>query len=98
MKRKGRFPTVREIEAGTGIARPTVQRYLTAMRESGEIEYNGIRGVRTMAMSKARRETAAVGMVGVVACGSNDIGWAGNTVKHWSHSRSTVCSVTVYGI
>ena len=41
-EKDGRSPTVREIEAGTGITRPTVQRYLTAMRESGEIEYNGV--------------------------------------------------------
>lgn len=69
-EKDGRSPTVREIEAGTGITRPTVQRYLTAMRESGEIEYNGIRGVRTMVMNKTDRETAAVGMIGVVACGT----------------------------
>ena len=68
-EKEGRSPTVREIEAGTGITRPTVQRYLTAMRESGEIEYNGIRGVRTMVMSKTDRETASVAMIGAVACG-----------------------------
>lgn len=67
---EGRSPTVREIESGTGITRPTVQRYLTAMREGGEIEYNGIRGVRTMSMSKTARETAAVALVGQVACGT----------------------------
>ena len=69
-EQEGRSPTVREIEAGTGITRPTVQRYLTTMRESGEIEYNGIRGVRTMVMSKTDRETAAVAMIGTVACGT----------------------------
>lgn len=69
-EKEGRSPTVREIEAGTGITRPTVQRYLTAMRESGEIEYNGIRGIRTMAMSKTDRETASVAMIGAVACGT----------------------------
>lgn len=69
-EKEGRSPTVREIESGTGITRPTVQRYLTAMRESGVIEYNGIRGVRTTAMSKTARETAAVALVGQVACGT----------------------------
>ena len=69
-EKEGRSPTVREIESGTGITRPTVQRYLTAMRESGEIEYNGIRGVRTITMSKTARETAAVALVGQVACGT----------------------------
>ena len=69
-EKEGRSPTVREIESGTGITRPTVQRYLTSMRENGEIEYNGIRGVRTMTMSKTARETAAVALVGQVACGT----------------------------
>ena len=69
-EKEGRSPTVREIETGTGITRPTVQRYLTAMRESGEIEYNGIRGVRTMVMNKTNRETASVAMVGAIACGT----------------------------
>ena len=69
-EKEGRSPTVREIESGTGITRPTVQRYLTAMRESGEIEYNGIRGVRTMSMSKTTRETTSVALVGAIACGS----------------------------
>jgi len=66
----GRSPTIREIEAGTGISRPTVQRYLTEMRERGEIEYNGVRGVRTQLMSKTTYETAAVGLVGDIACGA----------------------------
>lgn len=69
-EKEGRSPTVREIESGTGITRPTVQRYLTAMRESGEIEYNGIRGVRTMSMSKTARESTAVALVGAIACGT----------------------------
>lgn len=69
-EKEGRSPTVREIESGTGITRPTVQRYLTSMRENGEIEYNGIRGVRTITMSKTARETAAVALVGQVACGA----------------------------
>ena len=69
-EKEGRSPTVREIESGTGITRPTVQRYLTSMHENGEIEYNGIRGVRTITMSKTARETAAVALVGQVACGT----------------------------
>jgi len=69
-EKDGRSPTVREIEVGTGITRPTVQRYLTAMRESGEIEYNGVRGVKTQLMSKTTYETASVAMVGDIACGT----------------------------
>lgn len=36
-------PSVREIAAGTGILKTAVQRYLTDMKEHGEIEYNGRR-------------------------------------------------------
>jgi len=51
--RFGRSPTVREIEAGTGIPRSTVQRYLAAMQAEGEIEYDGVRSVRTRRMGRA---------------------------------------------
>jgi len=39
----GRSPSTREIESGTQISRPTVQRYLKALQERGEIEYGGHR-------------------------------------------------------
>ncbi|MBR4895257.1 MAG: hypothetical protein IKZ41_02435, partial [Clostridia bacterium] len=42
----GHGPSTRDIEAGTGIQRITVQRYLQAMKESGEIEYGGRRGTK----------------------------------------------------
>ena len=58
------------VEAGTGIARPTVQRYLSAMRESGEIEYNGRRGIETEFTKKINAETTNVGLVGSIACGA----------------------------
>ena len=38
-------PTVRDIAAGTGISKTSVQRYLTDMKEHGEIEYNGRSGI-----------------------------------------------------
>ena len=41
------FPTVRDIAAGTGIPFATVHRYLTAMQESGEVEYEGRRSAST---------------------------------------------------
>jgi len=68
--RFGRSPTVREIEAGTGIPRSTVQRYLAAMQAEGEIEYDGVRSVRTRRMGKAGSETASVPLVGAIACGA----------------------------
>ena len=40
-------PTVRDIAAGTGISKTSVQRYLTDMKEHGEIEYNGRRSIGT---------------------------------------------------
>ena len=36
-----RTPSIREIEAGTGISRPMVQRYLVDMDEKGVIKYKG---------------------------------------------------------
>ena len=47
-----------------------MQRYLTAMREKGEIEYNGVRSVRTQLMRKTAYETRAIPLVGAVACGT----------------------------
>ena len=43
----GRSPSTRDIESGTGISRPTVQRYLREMCSRGEIEYDGHRGIVT---------------------------------------------------
>jgi repressor LexA len=65
----GRSPSIRDIEKGTGITRPTVQRYLVSMRENGEIEYGGVRSAVTEKMRKDSRETVMVGLVGSIACG-----------------------------
>ncbi len=46
----GETPTVRDIAAGTGIAVTSVHRYLSAMKEDGELEYNGRRSVNTRRM------------------------------------------------
>ena len=46
----GETPTVRDIAAGTGIAVTSVHRYLSAMKENGELEYNGRRSVSTRRM------------------------------------------------
>ena len=42
-----KVPSVREIEKGTGIPLATVHRCLIAMKEAGELSYNGYRSVRT---------------------------------------------------
>ena len=65
----GKSPSTREIEAGTGIQRITVQRYLTAMKENGEIEYGGRRGTKN-AVAKTIGESVMVPVYGTIKCGS----------------------------
>ena len=64
----GRGPSTRDIEAGTGIQRITVQRYLQAMKENGEIEYGERRGTRN-AFSRTIGEDVLVPCYGTVKCG-----------------------------
>ena len=64
----GRVPSVRDITAGTGIATTTVHRYLCAMNESGELDYNGRRNIGTARTAK-EKEHFAVPVLGSVACG-----------------------------
>ena len=65
----GRAPSTREIEGGTGISRPTVQRYLREMSERGEIEYDGHRGIITDYMRGAAEGTSPVLMGNSIPCG-----------------------------
>ena len=65
----GRSPSTREIEGGTGISRPTVQRYLREMCERGEIEYDGHRGIITDYMRGAAEGTSPVLMGNSIPCG-----------------------------
>lgn len=67
----GRSPSTREIEHGTGISRPTVQRYLKELCERGEIEYDGHRGIITEYM-KEMNETCRVEMGNSIPCGPLD--------------------------
>lgn len=67
---QGISPTVREIERDTRIPRATVQRYLDDLRESGEIEYNGRRGIATEQTRKVNKEVVSVALVGTIACGT----------------------------
>ena len=41
----GRSPSTREIEKAVGVSRATVQRYLTALQERGDIGFDGGRGI-----------------------------------------------------
>lgn len=65
----GRSPSTREIEGGTGISRPTVQRYLREMEERGEIGYDGHRGIVTDYMRDAAGSTSRVLMGNSIPCG-----------------------------
>ena len=70
----GRSPSTREIEQGTGISRPTVQRYLRELCERGEIEYDGHRGIVTDYMRGASEGTSPVLMGNSIPCGAlNDV-------------------------
>ena len=61
-------PTIREIAAGTGISRAMVQRYMAAMRESGEIEYSR-RNVSTEFTKRLDRAQVTVPRLGRISCG-----------------------------
>ena len=65
----GHGPSTRDIEAGTGIQRITVQRYLQAMKENGEIEYGERRGTRN-AFSKTIGESVLAPCYGTIKCGA----------------------------
>lgn len=65
----GQSPTVREIAVELGVGKSTVQRYLERLRDSGEIEYDGRRGIKTQVTQKVNTEAVNVGLVGEVSCG-----------------------------
>lgn len=67
----GEIPTVRDISANTGIAVTTVHRYLTALKESGELEYNGRRSIATKRMSMEQPQHS-MPVLGYVRCGPGE--------------------------
>lgn len=93
---RGMAPTIREIESGTGIPRPTVQRYLASMRDSGEIEYNGgrrrIETERTQKIADAGYVSVAV--VGSVACGP--LGFAEENIEEYIRLPSSFVGEGTY--
>ena len=64
----GRSPSTREIEKAVGVSRATVQRYLTALQERGEIEYDGHRGIVTPEM-REMTESNRMQMGSSIPCG-----------------------------
>lgn len=61
-------PSIREIAAGTGISRATVQRYMAAMRERGEIDYTR-RSVSTSETRRIENAQTVAPLLGTVSCG-----------------------------
>lgn len=64
----GAAPSIRTIADATGVPRPTVQRYLIALGEAGEISYVGGK-ITTGATEKFEGEQVTVALLGEVACG-----------------------------
>ena len=67
--KKGVSPTMDEIADGTGIAKTTVHRYLTYMRENGMLDYAGHRNIVTKEAQKTRMQSIRVPVLGSVSCG-----------------------------
>lgn len=61
--------TVRDIAAGTGISKTAVQRYLTDMKEHGEIAYNGRRSIETDLSRVMTEITPVARYESTVSCG-----------------------------
>lgn len=62
-------PTVRDIASGTGISKTAVQRYLTDMKEHGEIGYNGRRSIETDLSRSMNDVVPALRCNSTVSCG-----------------------------
>ena len=62
-------PSLREIEAGIGISKATVSRYLAFMQEKGMIKYEGPRRINTKQSLQIKNETVKVPVLGAVSCG-----------------------------
>ena len=72
-EKNGRSPSTREIEGAIGMSHVTVQRYLVAMRERGEIEYDGHRSIVTQFM-REMLDTNRAEMGNSIPCGAlNDV-------------------------
>ena len=70
-EKNGRSPSTREIEGEIGLSHVTVQRYLHALRERGEIEYDGHRSIVT-AFMREMLDTNRAQMGNSIPCGALD--------------------------
>ena len=64
-----RPPSLRQIAAGTGIPKSTVQHMLNTLADSGFLDYDGEK-VITEQMCKTSEESVAVGILGNIPCGN----------------------------
>ena len=66
-----RTPSMREIEAGTGLSRQTASSYLREMASSGTLEYDGRGGIVTEHIrSRAAAQLVTLPIIGRVAAGT----------------------------
>ena len=63
-----RYPSVRDIVAGTGVPLSSVHRYLKEMNENGVLEYDGRRSINTTEMGM-ESPSKYMKVLGYVACG-----------------------------
>lgn len=64
-----RTPSIREIEAGTGISRPMVQRYLVDMDEKGVIKYKGSNIITEFIEQLTSQNAVRLPISGAIPCG-----------------------------
>lgn len=64
-----RTPSIREIEAGTGISRPMVQRYLVDMDEKGVIKYKRSNIITEFIEQLTSQNTVRLPISGAIPCG-----------------------------
>lgn len=67
----GYTPSVHEIGKGTGIPTTSVHRYLKAMKETGDLVYEGRKSIETFRTKKEGR-SCAIPVLGRVSCGPGD--------------------------
>lgn len=66
--RHGNIPVVRDISSGTGIPNTSAQRYLAAMKDADELDYNGRRSIGTSRMKVVISKNSAFDEVAIPVC------------------------------
>lgn len=78
-----RSPSIREIEAGTGIPRDTVHRYIVHLNENKEIEYDGSNIITKTIDFLTKRTTQRLPVSGAIPCGipQTEEEWKGEYIE-----------------